>query len=229
MSSKETKKEQAIALRRKGETYSEILKVVPVAKSTLSLWFRGVGLSKPQKQLITQKRIDAQKRGAAARKNQRISKTKDIVEKAKADIGKVSRRDLQLVGTALYWAEGSKAKTKRPSQGLDFGNSDPKMIRLYLRWLLDIVQVSKDRINLSLYIHETAKCRVLEVKKRWSLVTGFSEDAISYTYFKKHNPKTNRKNTNENYLGLLRIKVKRSTDLNRKIMGWVDGIVEDIT
>ncbi len=33
----------------KGKTYSEILKDIPVAKSTLSLWLRWVGLSVRQK------------------------------------------------------------------------------------------------------------------------------------------------------------------------------------
>lgn len=48
-------KEKAVALRKEGKVYSEILKEVPVAKSTLSLWLRDVGLAKAQKQRITQK------------------------------------------------------------------------------------------------------------------------------------------------------------------------------
>ena len=35
-------------LRREGMTYSEILKIIPVAKSTISLWLREVGLSKKE-------------------------------------------------------------------------------------------------------------------------------------------------------------------------------------
>ncbi len=37
-------KEKAIALRKQGKTYSEILAKIPVAKSTLSLWLHDVGL-----------------------------------------------------------------------------------------------------------------------------------------------------------------------------------------
>jgi hypothetical protein len=47
-------------------------------------------------------------------------------------------------------------------------------------------------------------------------------------YFKSHNPKTNRKNSKEDYFGLLRIDVKRSTELNRTIKGWVLGITETL-
>ncbi len=49
-------KEKAILLRRQGMTYSEILKIIPVAKSTLSEWFKSVSLSVSQKHNITVKK-----------------------------------------------------------------------------------------------------------------------------------------------------------------------------
>ena len=77
--SKNNLKQKAIKLRQIGRTYSEILKEIPIAKSTLSLWLREVGLSKKQVQKITQKRIEGQKRGAQAQKNKRINKQKEII------------------------------------------------------------------------------------------------------------------------------------------------------
>jgi len=59
-----TQKELAISLRQGGRSYSEILQKVSVAKSTLSLWLREVGLSKKQHQRLTQKRLKAAQRGA---------------------------------------------------------------------------------------------------------------------------------------------------------------------
>ena len=38
-----------------------------------------------------------------------------------------------------------------------------------------------------------------------------------------HNPKTVRKNVGERYRGCLRIDVRRSSDLYRKIEGWAAG------
>ena len=52
MLAKIEEKQKAIALRKRGYSYSEILAEVPVAKSTLSLWLRSVGLAKKQKQLL---------------------------------------------------------------------------------------------------------------------------------------------------------------------------------
>lgn len=53
--SKKDLQQKAIRLRKEGKTYSEILRVVPVAKSSLLLWFKDVGLSTEQVQRITAK------------------------------------------------------------------------------------------------------------------------------------------------------------------------------
>jgi len=60
MISKIKEKRKSIELRKKGLSYNEILKVVPVAKSTLSVWLRGVGLAKKYEQKFTEKRQQAQ-------------------------------------------------------------------------------------------------------------------------------------------------------------------------
>jgi hypothetical protein len=46
-------KERAIMLRKKGLSYREILVEIPVAKSTLTEWFKTVGLTVAQKQRLT--------------------------------------------------------------------------------------------------------------------------------------------------------------------------------
>src|SRR3989344_1851838 len=103
-------RDKAIELRRQGLSYSEVLKQVPVAKSTLSLWLQDVGLSKKQKQRLTEKKRQSALRGALSRKNWRIKSSKEIIEKAEREIGRLSERELWLIGIALYWAEGSKEK-----------------------------------------------------------------------------------------------------------------------
>ncbi len=222
---KSIEKEKAISLRREGKTYSEIMKVVPVAKSTISLWLREVGLSVPQQHVLTAKKIAASKRGGLAKRKQRIDRTSTIFEEAKAEIGTLSKRELFLIGVALYWAEGSKQKEHNVSEPLVFGNSDPNMIECFLRWL-NLVGVQDLDVCYELYIHKSGN--VERAKQFWVKII---KQPISIfdkrVYFKKGNPKTKRKNSGEKYIGLLRIKVKRSTDLNRKILGWTHGIIKN--
>ena len=219
-------KERAIKLREKGYSYSEILKEISVAKSTLSLWLRSVGLSKRQKQRLTEKKLNAMKRGWEACHQKRLNITKLIKSKAKKEISRIGKRDLWLIGTALYWAEGSKEKLK--ATPLDFGNSDPVMIKLFLKWIKKIMKVPNKDIRLSIYLHENNRKRKREVQKYWSQVTGFPITHLQNIIWKKHNIKTNRKNVGKLYFGLLRITVFKSTNLNRKISGWIEGIVQKV-
>lgn len=224
---KKSEKELAITLRRQGMSYREILEKIPVAKSSLSLWLRSVGLARHIRHKLTEKKRLGALRGSLSRKNTRISLTKKIFEDAKKDVLRISDRELWFMGVMLYWAEGSKEKEAHPGSGILFGNSDPRMIRLFLIWLFRICKVEKDQIIFEIYIHENSKNNVIKVQKYWSTVTGFPIKLFGRVYFKTNKIKTNRKNIGELYFGLLRVKVRASSTLNRKIAGWVHAICED--
>lgn len=216
-------------MRKQGKTYSEILAKIPVAKSTLALWLHGVGLAEKQFQRLTEKKLAGARRGGATKKKQRIERSKRIIDTAQREIGILSERELFLIGTIIYWAEGAKEKSYRPGQGIDFINMDSRMIRLFLSWLIEICKVPNNMIGFETYLHTSHAHRIEDIKKYWSRTTGFPINRFSIVRFKKHIPKeTVRKNTGENYYGSLRIKVSRSSTLVRKIAGWTQGIVKSI-
>ena len=223
MIKKNQEKTQAITLRKQGFSYNEILKKVPVAKSTLSVWLRDIGIAKRQTQNLTEKRKIAQQKAQQACRNIRIKKEADIISRAKSEIETISRKELWLIGTVLYWAEGSKQKEHNVSQGVSFGNSDPKMILLFHKWLRECCDIKKEDFYYRIYIHERAD--LAKAKKFWSELL---DEKIEKAHLKTHHPKTNRKNIGEDYNGLLRFDVKKSTDLNRKIKGWILGINEKL-
>lgn len=224
MIEKINEKQKAIELRRRGFAYGEILKIVPVAKSTLSLWLRSVDLSKEQKQRLTKRKIDAAKRGGETRKAQRMQISERIKKESEKEIANISQRELWLIGIALYWAEGNKAKDYNVSQGVIFSNSDSVMIKIFLRWLREILKISNDRIKLEIYIHKDSKNRVSEAVRYWSMITNMPVEKFKFIYFKNNKVNTKRKNIGSNYFGLLRVIVRKSTDLNRKIQGWIIGM-----
>ncbi|MDP3996037.1 MAG: hypothetical protein Q8P74_02205 [bacterium] len=222
--SKIKERKRAISLRKKGLSYSEILREVPVAKSTLSLWLRSVGLAQRYRQRLTEKRLTAALKGAKAKKDQRLAVTKEIKDRAKREIEKISKRELWLIGTALYWAEGAKQKEHNVSQKVKFSNSDPMMIKVFLRWIRDICGIPRSGITFRIALHETAIDRLAEVKKHWSGATGFSINNFQKIDWKKGKINTKRKNIGSKYYGLLNVYIKNSTNLNRKIEGWIEGI-----
>ncbi len=225
---KTREKENAIALRKQGKTYTEILNTIPVAKSTLGIWLKEAKLSKAENQKFTEAKRLASLRGGQAKKRQRIEKQASILSKAKLDIGNLSEREIFLIGTALYWAEGSKEKEYRPGSTFAFSNMDPKIIQLIIIWLYRVCKINKNMLIFNIFLHESHKERVEEVRRYWSKVTGFPVDRFKSVYWKTNKLKTNRKNTQEKYHGVLKIKAKRSSSLVRQIAGWSEGIFEKV-
>lgn len=95
-------KESVVKLRKLGFSYAEILRRVPVAKSTISLWLRSVGLSIEQKQKLSAKRLDAAKRGGQRKREQRLINTEKIKQAARVEVKKLSKNKLWLMGVMLY-------------------------------------------------------------------------------------------------------------------------------
>lgn len=218
---------KAILLRKSGLSYSEILKQVSVAKSTLSDWFRNVGLSEPQKQRLTQKKLAAALRGALRRKDDRINRCKKIREESIIDVQGLGRNVYWLVGAALYWAEGSKEKEHNVASPVIFSNSDGEMISFFYNWLIKICNIHPGEIYFELYIHENANINL--AKKHWAKVLNRDETDFERVRLKKNKSVSYRKNRGENYYGVLRVVVRKSSILNRKIMGWVVGMCQQFT
>jgi hypothetical protein len=120
-----------------------------VAKSTLSIWLKDVGLSKPQQQQITEKRKAAQIKGAAARRTTRIKEVDILLAAGISDIGEINDRELFLIGIALYWGEGNKQKLHNVSQGVAFANSDYRMVKVFIAWLDLIGKIRHPSIRVS--------------------------------------------------------------------------------
>ncbi len=219
-------REKAIELRKQGLSYREIMAEIPVAKSTLGDWLHSVGLAQFQKQRLTEKKLAGMKRGWEARHAQRVAITKEIYENAKAQIRSLSKREIWLIGAALYWAEGSKEKEHSPGSRVAFTNGDPNMICLFLYWLKEICGRDLSDLTLDLYIHELQKDRTREIIDFWAKIINCDPAYFQHVYYKRGNPKTLRKNVGESYHGIIKINVKSSSSLNRAIAGWVQGMVE---
>lgn len=217
-------KERAVALRRLGKSYSEILKEIKVAKSTLSFWLKDVGLSVSQKQRITEKRIAASRRGANIKKEERVKKQFSIINKARGEIDNLSKRDLLIIGTALYWAEGTKERGPRTGIPIQFNNSDWKMIKLFCNFLRIVQGVGSDEITYELYLHKTRANDIEKIRNFWCNRLNISSNDLKRVYFKDGKIKTVRHNSAEDYVGLVRVKVKKSSSLVRQIAGWTKGI-----
>lgn len=222
-------REEVIKLRKKGFSYSEIRQFIHVSKSSLSLWLKDIILTEEQIKRLRRKGEVARLLGSKALKDARIKKQRRIISKAISEVKPLNISDLWLVGVMLYWAEGAKQKEYHPSQRVCFSNSDPEMLKVFLRWLKECLHLNAEDVLFEIYIHETYKKTKEELSIYWSKITGFPLGKLSTVYYKKNKVHSYRKNRGESYHGVLRISVKKSTDLNRKITGWIYGVCEKLS
>ncbi|MFJ4914425.1 MULTISPECIES: hypothetical protein [unclassified Streptomyces] len=211
---------KARELRLQGMTYDRIEAELGCSKSSVSLWVRD--LPKPEPRYSEEERLARMNAGLAdlrARRDQERARTKRI---ACESVGELSDRELFLAGVTLYWAEGTKDKPHSRRESLQFINSDPNVVKLYLNWL-GLLGVAAERLHLRVSIHETAD--VAGAEEFWADLTGVPRACFKRATLKKHTPKTNRKNTGATYRGCLVIYTTKSADLYRRVEGAWYGIV----
>jgi hypothetical protein len=102
-----------------------------------------------------------------------------------------------------------------------FTNSDPEVIRFFLRFL-DATGTPRTDAIFRVCIRESADAE--SAQRFWLEVTRASPDQFRTPTLKRHNPKTVRKNVGDGYHRCLRIDVRRSSGLYRKIEGWASAI-----
>ncbi|MGW7168431.1 hypothetical protein ACWGH3_24670 [Streptomyces sp. NPDC054884] len=218
---KDDLREGARELRQQGWTYNQIQAELGCSKSSVSLWVRD--LPHPEPKRTPEEQRERMNAGLAQLMASREQKREATKQEAAAAIGALSDRELFLAGVALYWAEGTKDKPHVRRECVEFVNSDPGMIRVFLAWL-DLLGVNRDRLHCRVMIHESAD--VAAAEHYWSNLTAIDESAFGKTILKKHNPQTVRKNTGDTYRGCLGIKVRQGADLYRRIEGAWYGIVD---
>lgn len=222
---KDELRDQAVALRLQGKSYREIKERLGVSKSSLSLWLRDVYLTEEQRQVLEDRRSIPGRKRAASLTARRIAETQCTIDSAREEIGVIAPEQLHVAGVMLYWAEGAKSKPWQRRERVAFTNSDPGLIRVFVRWL-ESLGIGKDDLIFRIAIHESAN--IERASRFWATELGVHPSRFLRPTLKWHNPKTVRKNVADTYVGCLTINVRRSTELYRRIAGWYEGIVESM-
>lgn len=209
---------QARELRARGLAYHEIAARLGVSKSSVSLWVRDLPVPDRLTYEECRKRAaDGAHRYWATERAVRKTRRAGEVSAAADEIGKLSDREILIAGAIAYWCEGAKNKPYRRSDRVSFMNSDPRLIRFFLRFLA-AAGISESQLIFRVFIHESAD--VGEAQRFWLDVTRSRPDQFRRPALKRHNPTTTRRNRGEDYRGCLRVEVRCSTGLYRQIEGW---------
>lgn len=216
-------KEKIRLYRFNGLSLNQIFDKTKIPKTTIRLWIKDINLSDEQLNILKKRTHEALQKGRiraqSIRKNKRLEVEKKLLDKGKAEIGNLKNKEFFVAGVALYWAEGFKNKHERR---LGFCNSDPAMIRFYIKWLKEIFKVNEKEIIARLTLNEAYKDRVNYMINYWSEKTGVPANQFTKTFYQTS--KWKRVYNTENYRGVLRIHVKDSLNQLLKMRGWIEGL-----
>ena len=220
-------RERARILRRQGKSIRSISQVLPASKSTVSYWCRDIELSDKQIRLLAKSQREGaglgRLRSAEMKRAKRISATRTEFERGKRSVGPLSRRDIFILGAALYWGEGYKSGNEE----CGLTNSNPDIIQAFIVWLREVHNIRSSDLILRVSINHSHKQRVRAVEKYWSNMTKIPLSQFTKTSLIKTKSQKIYANQDDHF-GTIRVKVRRATALRRRILGSIAEIARQV-
>ncbi|MSU73779.1 hypothetical protein EXS56_01425 [Candidatus Kaiserbacteria bacterium] len=166
-------KVRAKELREAGNSFSFIARTVGASKSTVSVWLANVPYT-PNSETLA--RIGMARAASGAAKNkQKIESIEAAKKEAAKDIGRLSKRDLFLIGLGIYIGEGSKTDTM-----VRVVNSNPHTMCFMVKWFTEIFRIPKENLRLRLHIYPDS--REAECLQFWSKMTTIPKSQFRKTH-----------------------------------------------
>lgn len=202
---------QARKLRQQGKSIKEIAKEIGVSPSTVSRWTRDIELTPQQIKNLEHQQKQWGNQNKGAQKSKTLAReNRQQYQQAGRDVAKEADI-LHMQGCLLYWTEGSKDRNR-----LEFVNSDVNMMKLFLKFLTNSLNVSKSDVILRVHCHTQDHTEITNIKLYWSNQLNVPLSAFKYTYIKEGSD--SRKNRLD--YGICSIRID-NTELVQHIFGAI--------
>ncbi|MEI7709733.1 MAG: helix-turn-helix domain-containing protein [bacterium] len=158
---------KAVKFRKQGKSIRDIEKSLGIPRSTLSGWFRTVTLTPSQNRALKNKNrkslIKARKKAVIWHNQQKSNRLRSAEDEAEKTLLKIENTAeiVELALALLYLGEGSK---KSPTTCM--GNSDPLILKFFLKVILTIYKIDIEKIRFDLHIRADQNGDSL--KKYWA-------------------------------------------------------------
>lgn len=126
--------------------------------------------------------------------------------------------NLLIAGIMLYWAEGT---LKRDT--IDLANSNPDIIKVFLKFLRRICGIDESRLRAYLYVFSDQN--IEEIKEYWEKITGISKTQFIKPYVREIKSSSERKRRMKYGLIKIRYSDKRLLCIIKK---WIEKYIEII-
>lgn len=211
MRAKRELQQEARQLRGEGHSVKEIVDILGVAKSSVSIWVRDIKLSDKQKVDLRQRRGQFGERNHGSRANREHGlQVRQMYQQAGRERARQNGA-LHLAGCMLYWAEGAKGRN-----GVYFVNSDPNMIVFFMRFLREEFRIQNHEVAVRIHCHTHDEQEIKRIEHYWCDLLNLSLSCVKKTYIKDSTGA--RQNRLEN--GVCDIRV-HSTEIVQHIFGAI--------
>jgi hypothetical protein len=210
-----------IQMRRQEKTYNEINRLLGTPKSTLSGWFKGLKIP-----LIIKRRLwtNNQRKWAQSitiynkkRALDIFNRNNEIQQRLSKEMGRLTKRELMLIGTALYWAEGDKKARWR----CKFSNSDPEIIKIIMNFFRNLCKVPENKFRAYIQIHPNISEQ--KAKVFWSKISGIPFEQFDKTLTSISKSSKFKRLPNTLPYGTFSVRISNVNLVNR-IKGWILGL-----
>ncbi len=149
---KPEKRAEARRLRQQGWSVKDTTNTLNISKGSVSTWVRDIPLTETQRAALEARRSSRQ-RGVFKGSKAVAEKYRQLRLKYQQE-GRVKAREqdpLHIAVCMLYWGEGSKRK-----DSLVLVNSDPDLLRFFIRFLTECLNVDRQaiRLRINCYLHD---------------------------------------------------------------------------
>ena len=214
-------REFAMSLRKKGKSYKEIVRLTGIPKSTLSGWFTHYQwsdsirkrLSKIQNENARKRMIEITDRA----RERRNALYQGYREDAQRQFKEFFEDSLFVAGLMLYWGEGDN---KLSNGKIRISNSDPMVLKYFLRFVNKYLPSISSRIKMSLVLYPDL--RDMPSKKYWSEKVGIPLD-----HFMKSQYIEGRSSKRRLPYGTAQIYIC-STAHKHQLLEWIEGARQHI-
>jgi len=171
--------QKALVLRKQGNSYSQIKKILGVSKSTLSGWLKDYPLSKQRIRELrdwNEQRIEKFRNTMRQKRETRLNAFYQSQKKA---VLPFSSREIFIAGLFLYWGEGTKSQVSQ----LSISNTNPTVIKFFIFWLIKNLSVPKNKLRVNLHLYSD-----MDINKEiefWSQNLDIHKDQFTKPYIKK--------------------------------------------
>jgi hypothetical protein len=123
-----------------------------------------------------------------------------------------------MVGTALYWGEGTK---RGDGHMVAFANSDPVIISCMMRFFRKHCGVPVEKFRIA--VHAYHGMDVENIQRFWSKCTGIPLSQFHTPYLGVSRASRGRRSTMRLPYGTAHIRIA-DTALFQRLMGWIDAL-----